>query len=59
MDDIKVLVVDDSAFMRNIITKVIESTPGLLAVGKAMNGKFALEKIPSHLYMERNRINFS
>ena len=46
MDDIKVLVVDDSAFMRNIITKVIESTPGLLAVGKAMNGKFALEKIP-------------
>ena len=46
MDDIKVLVVDDSAFMRNIITRVIESTPGLLAVGKAMNGKFALEKIP-------------
>ena len=46
MDDIKVLVVDDSAFMRNIITKVIESTSGLLAVGKAMNGKFALEKIP-------------
>ena len=46
MDDIKVLVVDDSAFMRNIISKIIESTPGLLAVGKAMNGKFALEKIP-------------
>ena len=46
MDDIKVLVVDDSAFMRNIISKIIEATPGLLAVGKAMNGKFALEKIP-------------
>ena len=46
MDDIKVLVVDDSAFMRNIISKIIESTPGLLAVGKAMNGKYALEKIP-------------
>ena len=46
MDEIKVLVVDDSAFMRNIISKIIEATPGLLAVGKAMNGKFALEKIP-------------
>lgn len=46
MDDIKVLVVDDSAFMRNIISRVIEATPGLLAVGKAMNGRFALEKIP-------------
>ena len=46
MDDIKVLVVDDSAFMRNIISKIIEATPGLLVVGKAMNGKFALEKIP-------------
>ncbi|MBQ1983756.1 MAG: chemotaxis response regulator protein-glutamate methylesterase [Spirochaetaceae bacterium] len=46
MDDIKVLVVDDSAFMRNIISKIIEATPGLFAVGKAMNGKYALEKIP-------------
>ena len=46
MEDIKVLVVDDSAFMRNIITRVIEATPGLLAVGKAMNGRSALEKIP-------------
>ena len=46
MDEIKVLVVDDSAFMRNLISKIIEATPGLCAIGKAMNGRFALEKIP-------------
>lgn len=46
MDDIKVLVVDDSAFMRNLISKIIEATPGLCVIGKAINGKFALEKIP-------------
>lgn len=46
MDEVNVLVVDDSAFMRNLISKIIESTPGLCVVGKAMNGRFALEKIP-------------
>ena len=46
MDEVNVLVVDDSAFMRNLISKIIESTPGLCVVGKAINGKFALEKIP-------------
>ena len=46
MDEVNVLVVDDSAFMRNLISKIIESTPGLCVIGKAINGKFALEKIP-------------
>ncbi|MCM1321559.1 MAG: chemotaxis response regulator protein-glutamate methylesterase [Bacteroides sp.] len=46
MDDINVLVVDDSALMRNIISRIIENTPGLAVAGKAMNGEFALEKIP-------------
>ena len=46
MDDIKVLVVDDSAFMRNLISRIIEATPGLCVIGKAMNGRFALEKLP-------------
>lgn len=46
MDDIKVLVVDDSAFMRNLISRIIEATPGLCVIGKAINGKFALEKLP-------------
>ena len=46
MDDISVLVVDDSALMRNLITRIIENTPGLAVAGRAMNGSFALDKIP-------------
>ncbi|MDR2842289.1 MAG: chemotaxis response regulator protein-glutamate methylesterase [Spirochaetaceae bacterium] len=45
-DDVNVLVVDDSALMRNLISKMIETTPGLKVAETAMNGKFALEKIP-------------
>lgn len=46
MDDIKVLVCDDSALMRNLITRIIDSTEGMTTVGTAMNGKFLLQKIP-------------
>lgn len=46
MDAISVLVVDDSALMRNLIGRIIESTPGLAVAGKAMNGSFAIDKIP-------------
>jgi two-component system chemotaxis response regulator CheB len=45
-DEIAVLVVDDSALMRNLISRMIEATPGLRVAEKAMNGKFALDKIP-------------
>ncbi|MDR0382385.1 MAG: chemotaxis response regulator protein-glutamate methylesterase [Spirochaetaceae bacterium] len=45
-DDISVLIVDDSALMRNLISKMIAATPGLSVADTAMNGKFALEKIP-------------
>ncbi|MDR2020353.1 MAG: chemotaxis response regulator protein-glutamate methylesterase [Treponema sp.] len=45
-DEISVLIVDDSALMRNLISKMIESTPGLVVAEKAMNGIFALQKIP-------------
>jgi two-component system, chemotaxis family, protein-glutamate methylesterase/glutaminase len=45
-DPVSVLVVDDSALMRNLISKIIEATPGLAVAGKAMNGVFALQKIP-------------
>ena len=47
-DDISVLVVDDSALMRNLISKMIEATDGLSVADTAMNGKFALEKIEKH-----------
>lgn len=47
MQDIGVLVVDDSALMRNLISRIIENGPGMHVVGTAMNGSFALEKIPT------------
>jgi two-component system chemotaxis response regulator CheB len=45
-DEISVLIVDDSALMRNLIGRMVEDTPGLEVADKAMNGKFALQKIP-------------
>jgi len=32
--------------MRNLVSKIIEATPGLRVADKAMNGLFALQKIP-------------
>ena len=46
-DPVTVLVVDDSALMRNLVSKIIEATPGLKVADKAMNGLFALQKIPA------------
>jgi len=45
MDRIKVLVVDDSVFMRKIISDIINSTSFLEVIETASNGKEALEKI--------------
>jgi two-component system chemotaxis response regulator CheB len=45
-NDIGVLIIDDSALMRSLIGKMVESTPGLIVAEKAMNGIFALRKIP-------------
>jgi two-component system chemotaxis response regulator CheB len=45
-DEISVLIVDDSALMRNLIGRMIDDTPGLVIAEKAMNGQFALQKIP-------------
>ncbi|AOT68259.1 protein-glutamate methylesterase/protein-glutamine glutaminase [Geosporobacter ferrireducens] len=49
MKKISVLVVDDSAFMRRVITDIIESEPQLKVVDTAKNGKEAIEKIKSVL----------
>jgi two-component system, chemotaxis family, protein-glutamate methylesterase/glutaminase len=43
---ISVLIVDDSALMRNIISKLIEKDSALHVVGTAMNGRFGITKIP-------------
>jgi two-component system chemotaxis response regulator CheB len=45
-EEVSVLIVDDSALMRNLIGRMVESTPGLVIAEKAMNGVFALQKIP-------------
>jgi len=43
---VKVLVVDDSALMRKLIPQMIERDSSMHVVGTAMDGAFALEKIP-------------
>jgi two-component system chemotaxis response regulator CheB len=45
-DEVSVLIVDDSALMRNLIGRMVEAAPGLVIAEKAMNGVFALQKIP-------------
>lgn len=42
---IRVMVVDDSALMRNLISRIIEAEPDLTVAGTAMNGRFALDKM--------------
>ena len=42
---VRVLVADDSAFMRTALTRMIESDPGLRVSGTAQNGIETLEKI--------------
>src|SRR5690625_3284271 len=42
---VRVLIVDDSAFMRKIISDILESDPRIEVVDRARNGKDALEKI--------------
>jgi two-component system, chemotaxis family, protein-glutamate methylesterase/glutaminase len=44
-NEINVLVVDDSALMRNLVSRIIESAPDMTVCGTAMNGEFALQKI--------------
>ncbi len=46
MKDISVMICDDSALMRNLLGRIIDEAEGLVVAGKAMNGKFLLEKIP-------------
>ncbi len=45
MKKIKVMIVDDSAFVRQMLSKMLSSDPDIDVVGTAMDGVFALEKI--------------
>ena len=44
---VKVLIVDDSAFMRNVLTSMLSSDPGISIVGTARDGIEAIEKVAS------------
>ena len=44
---VRVMVVDDSAFMRTALTRMIESDPSLQVVATAQDGCEALQKIPA------------
>ena len=44
---IKVLVVDDSAFMRNAISSMLNSDPKIKVIGMARDGVEAVEKVKS------------
>lgn len=42
---VKVLVIDDSALMRKLISQMLEKDPSIEVVGTAMDGEFGLKKI--------------
>lgn len=44
---IKVLVVDDSAFMRKLVSEIINEQPDMEVVATARNGQDALKKLPN------------
>jgi two-component system chemotaxis response regulator CheB len=44
----KVLVVDDSALMRRLISEIVETDPDLRVVDVAENGRVALQKVRQH-----------
>lgn len=46
MDDISVLICDDSTLMRNLIGRIVDDYEGLKVAGKAENGQDLLNKIP-------------
>ncbi len=43
---LNVQICDDSALMRNLVSRIINDVPGMQVVGKAMNGKMLLEELP-------------
>lgn len=48
MNQIRILVVDDSAFMRQTLKAMIEEDPGLRVVATARSGQDAIEKLVSY-----------
>jgi two-component system chemotaxis response regulator CheB len=46
-DVIRVLLVDDSALVRDMIRYILESDPGIVVAGEASNGEEAIDKVAS------------
>ena len=44
-EPIRALVVDDSALMRNLVSRILNEADDIEVAGTAMNGKFALQKL--------------
>jgi two-component system chemotaxis response regulator CheB len=44
-DEIRVMVVDDAAIVRSLLSRWIEETPGLKLVAALRNGREALERL--------------
>ena len=47
-DSISVAICDDSALMRNLISRIISESPLIKVVGKSMNGQMLLDLVPSY-----------
>lgn len=47
MKPIRVLVVDDSAFMRKVISDIINNDPNMTVIGTARDGRDALKRFRS------------
>ena len=45
-DEISVAICDDSALMRNLVSRIISENPNFKIVCKAVNGKMLLDMLP-------------
>ncbi|MCG8569220.1 MAG: chemotaxis response regulator protein-glutamate methylesterase [Spirochaetes bacterium] len=46
-DKIRAMIIDDSAMMRNLVTRVLSKSPEIEVAGTALNGRFGLNKLNS------------
>ena len=53
---IKVLIVDDSALVRQLLTEILDNAPGIVVVGAAADPFVAREKIKKLIARIPNRI---
>lgn len=47
-DTLNVMICDDSALMRNLVSRMVNETPGMQVCGKASNGRLLLDILPQY-----------